>query len=196
MTDCGGTGTLTGTITVPYTGCADGSMTVAYAGTDNCGNTYAETCSVSVTGAGAAVVTCPVVSITCDQVPGFVPAAISVVTDCGGTGTLTGTITVPYTGCADGSMTVAYAGTDNCGNTYAETCSVSVTGAGAALVTCPVVSITCDQVPAFTPAAISVVTDCGGTGTLTGTITVPYTGCADGSMTCLLYTSPSPRERG
>ena len=70
-------------------------------------------------------------------------------------------------------MTVAYAGTDECGNTYAETCSVSVTGAGAALVTCPVVSITCDQVPAFTPAAISVVTDCGGTGTLTGTITVP-----------------------
>ena len=130
-------------------------MTVAYAGSDDCGNTYAEICTVSVTGAGAGLVTCPVVSITCDEVVAFTPAAISVVTDCGGTGSLTGTITVPYSGCGDGSMTVAYSGSDDCGNAYAETCTVSVTGAGAGLVTCPVVSVTCDQVPAFTPAAVS-----------------------------------------
>ena len=142
--------------------------------TANDGNGQSVSCNQTVTVSGAALVICPVVSIICDQVPGFTPAAISVVTDCGGTGTLVGTITVPFTGCADGSMTVAYAGLDDCGNSYAETCIVNVTGAGAGLVTCPVVTIACDQVPGFTPAAISVVTDCGGTGTLVGTITVPF----------------------
>jgi len=176
-TDCGGVATLTGQVTTPYTGCGDGSMEVTYTGNDACGNAYSELCAVTVTGAGAAIVTCPVVSITCEQAPTFVPADIAVTTDCGGAGTLTGTITVPYVGCGNGSMTLAYTGSDDCGNTYAETCTVEVSGAAAGLVTCPVVLITCQEAPTFVPADITVTTDCGGTGTLTGTITVPYSGC-------------------
>ena len=153
-------------------------MEVTYAGADACGNDISELCIVNVTGAGPATITCPVVTITCDEVAGFTPAAASFDGMCDNTGTIAGIVTAPYTGCQDGIMEVTYAGADACGNDISELCIVNVTGAGPATITCPVATITCDEVAGFTPAAASFDGMCDNTGTI-----------------CLLYTSPSPRDR-
>ena len=74
--------------------------------------------------------------------PGYVPAAATFSGMCGNAGTVDGTITTAYDGCADGSMTVTYSGTDACGNAISEVCTVTVTGAGPATIACPDVTIT------------------------------------------------------
>ena len=163
-----------------YSGCGDGVIGITYAGTDECGNAISAACTVNVTGAGAASIACPVLTITCDQAPTFVPAAATFTGLCGNNGTVAGTISAAYSGCGDGVIGVAYAGTDECGNAISAACTVNVTGAGAASIACPVLTITCDQAPTFVPAAATFTGLCGNNGTVTGT--------------CLLYTSPSPRD--
>ena len=121
-----------------------------YSGTDNCGNAISQACTVTVTGAGPATITCPVVSIVCDEAPTFVPGPATFSGACGNIGSVNGTITTPFNGCTSGSIGVTYSGTDNCDNAISQACTVTVTGAGPATITCPVVSIVCDDCLLYT----------------------------------------------
>ena len=192
---------------------------MTYSGTDNCGNVISQACTVTVTGAGPATITCPVVNISCNEGLTFVPGPATFSGACGNTGSVNGTVVTPFTGCVSGGIQVQYSGTDNCGNAISQTCNVNVTGVGAATITCPVVSITCEEAPTFVPGPANFTGDCNNNGTVNGTIQTPFTGCNNGSLTvfysgtdncgnainqtctvsvsgtCLLYTSPSPRDK-
>ena len=157
-------------------------------------------CSVNVSGTGPAVITCPIVNITCDEALGFVPSAASFAGACNNNGSVNGVISTPFNGCTSGTIGVTYSGTDICGNAISQACTVTVTGAGPAVITCPVVNIECDEAPGFIPGPATFSGACGNSGSLSGTITSPYSGCGAGTIgvtySCLLYTSPSPRDRG
>ena len=185
---CNNNGTLTGVVTVPYDGCGAGTITVLYSGVDNCGAQLSQTCTVTVNGPGPIDLVCPVNTVTCEEAPTFVPAPESFTGPCGINGVLTGSIQTPYSGCGAGTIGVLYSGTDNCGNAASLSCTVNVTGGASPIVACPVVNIGCDEALTFTPGPASFTGGCNNNGSLSGTIQVPYS--------CLLYTSPSPRDRG
>ena len=171
---------------------------VTYSGQDECGNFISTTCDVQVTGAGEATIACPVTSLTCNTALGFVPGPADFFGACGNNGSITGSVSIPYTGCGDGALVVEYNGTDNCGNIISQTCTVNVTGAGPAIINCPIVNISCDEAPSFTPELATFTGECNNGGSIAGIISAPFNGCSSGTIgvtySCLLYTSPSPRD--
>ena len=110
-------------------------MTVTYSGSDQCGNQIGTTCTVSVTGTGPAIITCPnLPSVSCDQVAGYQVPAASFSGGCNNNGTVSGSVTTTTVDCNGGSLIVTYSGSDQCGNAISTTCTVAVTGSGPAAV--------------------------------------------------------------
>ena len=179
---CGNNGSVNGTVQTPFNGCTTTALSVLYSGSEVCGNAISQTCTVTVTGAGPAIITCPVVNITCDEAPGFVPGAATFTGACGNNGSVNGTVQTPFNGCTTTALSVLYSGTDVCGNAINQTCTVSVTGAGPATITCPVVNITCDEAPGFVPGAATFTGACGNNGSVNGVITTPFAGCSSGTI--------------
>ena len=184
---CGQSGSIDGVVTTPYDGCATGTMIVTYAGTDVCGVVLDTDCVVDVIGAGPATITCPDVTISCVEADFFTPPAATFAGSCGSAGTIAGIVSVPYEGCADGTLTTLYDGTDDCGNPITMECTVTVTAAGPPLMACEGLPapILCDEVPNFQIPPVTYIGDCGNSGQIQGVVTIPYSGCGDGIIIAL-----------
>ena len=149
-------------------------------------------------------ITCPDQTITCQEVDAFVPELALFAGVCDNQGSIPGVVTTPFTGCADGELIVTYSGNDLCNNALSQECTVTVIGAGPATIACPDLTITCVEADAYTPVDASFTGDCGNEGTISGIVSIEYTGCAAGTLTvtydgtdecgCLLYTSDAADE--
>ena len=184
---CNNSGSLSGIIQTPYSGCGAGTITVLYSGNDACGDPISATCTVNVTGGATPVVACPAVTIPCEQAANFIPGPATFTGGCNNNGSLNGSIQVPYTGCGAGTITVLYSGTDACGQPLSQTCTVTVTGGGLAQVNCPVVNISCNEAVGYVPGPATFTGPCNNNGSLNGQIQTPFTGCGAGTILSLIH---------
>ena len=185
---CNNTGSINGSVTATNVDCNGGSLTITYSGNDQCGNALNTTCTVQVTGSGAATLVCPTVApISCTQAATYVPQPASFSGACNNTGSLLGTITANNVSCGGGNITVLYSGTDVCGNQISTSCNVSVAPAGPAQLACPTVTtaITCEEAATWIPPVLTYSGDCNNSGQLSGLITDSNVLCTGGSLTVL-----------
>ena len=181
---CNNTGTVNGAVTASNFDCGGGTLTVTYSGSDQCGNAISTTCNVVVTSGPAATVTCPnLPSVSCEQTTGYVVPAASYSGACNNNGSISGSVTGSNFDCSGGTLTVTYSGSDQCGNQIGTTCTVSVTGTGPAIITCPnLPSVSCDQVAGYQVPAASFSGGCNNNGTVSGSVTTTTVDCNGGSL--------------
>ena len=182
---CNNSGTVSGSVTASNFDCGGGLLTITYSGSDQCGNPISTICNATVTAGPPATLTCPnLPSVGCEQAGNYVAPAASYSGACNNSGTLAGTVSANNFDCGGGTLTVTYSGSDNCGNTLSTTCTVTVTGAGPATVTCPnLPSVSCEQVANYQVPAASFSGGCDNTGTISGSVTASNVDCNGGSLT-------------